>query len=252
MRINYDRRGNGSPLLLLHGIGSNRRSFRHQLSDLSDAFDVIAWDAPGYGLSEDPRNTLTMEDFADCAAGLFDELQLESAHVLGVSMGGVIAQLLYHRHASRVKSLILCDTNPGRSTRTAERLEALERMGARGMAEQRAPALVGPHAPADLIDELADIMADVRPAGYCAAAIGLGSTDLTPRLASIRVPALVIHGEQDGVVPPETGRKLAESIPGARFVLISDAGHVSNQEQPDAFNRAVRQFLLTLGDEVRQ
>jgi pimeloyl-ACP methyl ester carboxylesterase len=255
MRIHFERRGTGAPLLLLHGIGSSSRAFRHQLSELSDRFDLIAWDAPGYGESEDPPTAeFGIEDQADRAAQLLDELELESAHVLGVSMGGVVAQLLYHRHAARVRSLVLCDTNPGggampepeRSERVRQRVQNLDRLGAHEMARQRAPILVTPEAPAELVQELADIMAEVRPAGYRAAAIALGNTDLTASLRYIRVPTLVVHGACDRVVPLDTGRQLAESIPGARLVVIPDAGHVSNQERPLEFNTAVRAFLLQL------
>jgi pimeloyl-ACP methyl ester carboxylesterase len=255
MRVHYERRGTGAPLLLLHGIGSSSRAFRHQLSELSDRFDLIAWDAPGYGQSEDPPTAeFSIEDQADRAAQLLDELRLDSAHVLGVSMGGVVAQLLYHRHAKRVRALVLCDTNPGggaapepeRSERVRQRVQNLERLGAREMARQRAPVLVTPEAPRELVQELADIMAEVRPAGYRAAAIALGRTDLTVSLKNIQIPTLVVHGACDQVVPLDTGRQLAESIPGARLVVIPDAGHVSNQERPLEFNAAVSEFLLQL------
>ena len=113
MTLHFERAGGGPPLLLLHGIGSNSRSFRHQLTVLCDAFDVIAWDAPGYGRSDDPPLNAGLEYFADQAVALLDELQIERAHVLGVSLGGVIAQSVYHRHPSRVQSLILVDTTPG-------------------------------------------------------------------------------------------------------------------------------------------
>jgi pimeloyl-ACP methyl ester carboxylesterase len=214
----------------------------------------VAWDAPGYGGSDDPKQPFSLADLADRAADLLDELKVESAHVLGVSLGGVVAQLVCHRHPRRVHSLILADTNPGggglpepeRSQRVNERLANLDRLGARGMAELRAPKLVRPNAPPELVAELTDIMAEIRPAGYRAAAIALGQTDLTPLLGAIDVPTLVIHGEQDIVVPVETGRMLADSIPGAQLVLIPNAGHVSNQEQPAMFNAAVREFLGTI------
>jgi len=172
------------------------------------------------------------------------------------SMGGVVAQLVYHRHPGRVRSLILADTNPGggavpepeRSARVQQRLDAIDRLGPRRMAEQRAPNLVTPAAPPALLAELASIMAEVRPAGYRAAAIALGDTDLSAELGSIRAPTLVVHGEQDTVVPLETARLLANSIPGAQLVVIPNAGHVSNQEQPAAFNAAVRSFLAQAGD----
>jgi 3-oxoadipate enol-lactonase len=204
LKLHFERAGIGTDaLLLLHGIGSNSRSFRHQLEGLSDTRSVIAWDAPGYGRSEDPVVPFSLADLADRAVELLDELKIEVAHVLGLSMGGVVAQLVYHRHPERVRALILADTNPGggaapepeRSQRVRQRLEALDRLGPQGMAEQRAPNLVRPGAPADLIAELASIMAEVRPAGYCSAAIALGNTDLTAQLSRIGVPTLVIHGE---------------------------------------------------------
>src|SRR5437763_516788 len=98
---------------MLHGIGSSSRAFRHQLKALSDTFDVIAWDAPGYGQSEDPSEPLTLADLADRVVLLLDELGLQRADILGVSMGGVIAQLVYHLHPERVRSLVLCDTRAG-------------------------------------------------------------------------------------------------------------------------------------------
>jgi 3-oxoadipate enol-lactonase len=249
--VHYERRGSGPVLLLLHGIGSNSRAFRHQLAELSDAWTVVAWDAPGYGRSDDPLEPFSLADLADRAVGVLDELEAEQAHVLGVSMGGVIAQLVYHRHPLRVRSLILADTNTGggglpepeRSARVQGRLEALERLGPRGMAEARAPVLLRPDAPADLRAEVTEIMAEVRPAGYRAAAIALGQTDLTSLLGAIAVPTLVVHGAQDRVVPVETARMLANSIAGAQLVVIPEAGHVANQEQPELFNAAVRQFL---------
>ena len=254
MRVHFERAGAGSPLLLLHGIGSSSRSFRHQMDTLSDAYDVIAWDAPGYGRSEDPAVPFTLEDLADEAVGLLADLDIDRAHLLGVSLGGVVAQLIYQRHPARVRSLILADTTPGggavpeptRSQRVRQRLESLERLGPRGMAEQRAPQLARPQAPPQLIAELIEIMAEVRPAGYRAAAIALGDTDLRSRLGQIRAPTLVIHGECDGVVPLSTARELTAAIPDARLVVIPDAGHVANQEQPEAFNAVVREFLSTV------
>jgi 3-oxoadipate enol-lactonase len=250
-RVHYERAGSGPTLLLLHGIGSNSRSFRHQLTALCDVFDVIAWDAPGYGRSDDPPQDCGLEYFADQAVALLDELNLSQAHLLGVSLGGVIAQLAYHRHPSRVQSLILVDTTPGggaapepeRSERVRQRLDALQRLGPREMAKQRAPHLVSPSASPSLVAELADIMSEVRPAGYTTAAIALGATDLTSKLGDIHIPTLVIQGEQDAVVPLATARQLAAAIPNARLVVLPNAGHVSNQEQPAAFNAAVRSFL---------
>jgi 3-oxoadipate enol-lactonase len=246
MAIHFEEAGSGPPLLLLHGIGSNSRSFRHQLLGLANEFTLIAWDAPGYGKSDDPSGPFTMEDLADEAAGLLDQLRIAKAHVLGVSMGGAIAQLLYHRHPQRVGSLILCDTTAERSQRVQQRIEAIDTLTPRQLAEQRAPQLVSADAPPELIAELADIMAEVRPAGYRNAALALGEVDLSGLLSTIKAPTLVIHGEDDGVVPLAVGKALAAAIPGAELVVIPRAGHVTNQEQPRAFNDAVRAFMARI------
>jgi pimeloyl-ACP methyl ester carboxylesterase len=251
-RLHVERAGRGPALLLLHGIGSNSRSFRHQLGGLSDTFSVLAWDAPGYGQSDDPPAPFTLEDLADEAARVLDEHGVERAHVLGVSLGGVVAQLVYHRHARRVQSLVLVDTTAGggalpepeRSERVRRRLDAIDRLSPRELARQRAPQLVRADAPAALVQELEDIMAEVRPAGYRNAALALGATDVTSLLGSIRAPTLVVHGADDAVVPLGTGRALAAAIPGAELVVVERAGHVSNQEQPETFNAVVRQFLM--------
>jgi 3-oxoadipate enol-lactonase len=253
-RLHYVLQGQGPPVLLLHGIGSNSRSFRSQLADLSDAWTTIAWDMPGYGGSDDPAEPFTLEDLADDAAVLLNQLQLPRAHVVGHSMGGVIAQMLFHRHRSRVASLVLADTNPGsgslpepeRSARVAWRLEAIANQTPRQIAEARAPSLVSADAPPELVQELVETMAQIRPAGYRAAAIVMGTADLRDLLTAIDVPTLVVCGDQDRVTPPQTAAMLAERIPTARLALIPAAGHASNQERPAVFNQLVREFLRSL------
>ena len=245
----YRRRGAGASvrLLLLHGIGSNSRSFASQLDGLGLTFDVVAWDAPGYGASADPPSDYSMADFADAAAGLLDALDWQHAHVLGHSFGGVVAQVLYQRHPERVESLILADTNTGASEareRTERRLADVRSLTPRELAQRRAPQLVTPDAPADLIQDIVDVMAQIRPIGYSAAAVALGNTDTRPWLGVIRVPTLVIHGARDTVVPPAIGAALANAIPNARIVLVEAVGHASNQQAPNAYNAAIRDFIV--------
>jgi 3-oxoadipate enol-lactonase len=256
LHLHFDEAGAAaSPaLLLLHGIGSNRRSFRRQLEGLAARYRAIALDAPCYGLSADPSQAFTLEAMADAAAGLLDGLGIPAAHVLGHSMGGVAAQLLYHRHPAKVRSLILADTNPGsgslpepeRSARIERRIWAIETQTPRQMAEERAPALVSAAASRELIDELVGVMAEIRPTTYRAAAVAMGTTDLSELLRIIRVPTLVVVGELDTVTPPAVATALAQSIPGARLVTIHEAGHASHQERPDQFNATVCSFLDSL------
>src|SRR6476661_4516925 len=104
-RVGYLRAGSGPALLLLHGIGGNAEQFNNQLDGLSDAYDVLAWDAPGYGASDDPDSNWTIGDYADAAIGLLDALGIERAGLLGQSWGGVIAQEVCRRHAGRLRAL---------------------------------------------------------------------------------------------------------------------------------------------------
>lgn len=257
VRVSYERAGHGPTLLLLHGIGSSHRAFRHQLTGLADSFDVVAWDAPGYGRSADPPRPFTLEELADDAVALLDTLGVSKAHVLGQSMGGVVAELIALRHPDRVLRLVLADTNPGsgslpepeRSDRVRRRLEAIERQSPRSIAEARAPALLSSAAPPELVAEVTDIMAEIRAPGYRAAAVAMGTTDLSAALQRIAAPTLVLHGSEDRVIPLEVGRGLAAAIPGAHLVVLDGAGHASQQERPSAFNAAVRAFLTEDGGE---
>jgi 3-oxoadipate enol-lactonase len=238
-------------ILLLHGIGSNSRSFAPQLASLGTHLDVVAWDAPGYGGSDDPPPGYALSDFADAAATLLDALHWPSAHILGHSFGGVVAQMLYHRHPRQVRSLILSDTNAGsgglpepeRANRVQRRLDDVATLTARELAERRAPRLVPADAPPEVVRELVEVMAQVRPAGYSAAAIAMGTTDLRPHLRAIAVPTLVLHGELDAVIPVSTAEELASAIPGATLVILSGAGHASNQHKAAEYNAAVQHFL---------
>ena len=242
-------------MLLLHGIGSNSRSFLPQLVGLSDRFDLAAWDAPGYGASDDPPGEYTLDDFATAAEALLGCLGWDQAHVLGHSFGGVVAQRLYHRNPRLVRSLILSDTNPGsgalpepeRSERVRRRLEDLATRTPRQMAELRGPRLLAPGAPPELVASVIEVMAEIRSAGYASAAVALGTADLRADLPRIGVPTLVIHGALDTVIPPRVAEDLAGQIPGARLVLVENAGHASNQQAPDAYNAAVRAFLEEVG-----
>jgi 3-oxoadipate enol-lactonase len=242
----------GPKLLMLHGIGSNSQSFQPQLSGLADELDMAAWDAPGYGASEDPPEDFSLGAFADAAVSVLDALGWQSACVLGHSFGGVVAQMLYLRHPDRIQALVLSDTNAGsgslpepeRSQRIQRRLEDVH--DPVELAKRRAPNLVTAEAPPGLVAELIHVMSQVRPPGYAAAAMAMGTADLTTQLSAIRVPTLVLHGECDSVIPPETAARISSSIPNARLVVIPGAGHASNQQRPSEYNAALRAFIGSL------
>src|SRR5262249_27168178 len=111
--VAYRRAGRGTPVILIHGFLCDSRVWEPQLADLADQFAVIAWDAPGAGLSDDPQEPFTLTDWARCLAGLLHVIGVERAHVLGLSWGGVLAQVFYHFHPARVLTLVLADTYAG-------------------------------------------------------------------------------------------------------------------------------------------
>ena len=237
--IHYETAGDGPPLFLLHGIGSNSRSWRRQLAGLSNEFTVIAWDAPGYGKSSDPAGEPSMNFYADRLHALIATLRLDRIFLLGHSTGGVVAQAFYRAHADSVRALILCDTRyVGSESTLNQRLRAIRTMSPAELAAERAPKLLSRGAPPELIREVESIMSEVRPTGYEFAAVALARSDTRDVLRDLHVPTLLIWGSEDEITP------LWEDVPaGARLELIENAGHLCYIEQPETFNAIVREFL---------
>jgi 3-oxoadipate enol-lactonase len=252
-RIHYERGGQGPLLVLLHGISASARSWQHQLQDLADVYDVVAWDMRGYGSSSDPLAEYGIADLCSDLEGLLDHLGFRAAHLGGLSMGGVLAQDFYGRCPDRVRSLILADTNAGQAV--LEEVERQARLDQRlagaaepsGYARQRTPSMLSPDAPPEVIEEAEAMMAEIHPDGYRYAARAFAETDEREVLPRINVPTLVVWGEFDAVCPREDAEFLASNIPGAQLEIISKAGHLSNLENPEAFNAVVRRFLASTG-----
>ncbi len=254
-RIAYLRAGTGPAVVLLHGIGGNATQWRSQLEGLAGELSLIAWDTPGYGDSADPDGDCRMADYAEVLAQLLDHLQLDRAHLIGQSWGGVLAQEFMRKHAARVRSLVLSDTFPGdacrpeaeRNASLQGRLKALETMTPAKMATSRVSMLVPDGTSQAIKDEIEAMLAMIRPSGYRQAAIALHNSDERDVLSTIDVPTLVIAGEHDHVVPLHLSQLLANGIPNARLEIIRGTGHLSNQEQPDVWNAVVRGFLGGVG-----
>ncbi len=253
-----------APLLLcLHGIGSNADAFepQHPLAERTGR-RLVAWDAPGYRNSPDPAAAPGIEGWADMAADLIrSELAksgsatpgpAKTVEVLGVSWGGVIATSLYLRHPELVSALILADSSSGAGGRpeTAEvmrsRAEGLVSLGSEEFASSRTKVLLSDAAPDALRSNVAEMMIEtLRMPSYQWACDSMADTYHSPELHRIQVPTLVLVGEHDQVTPPKASQKLAEAIPNARLQTIANAGHLANQEQPEAFNNAVAEFLTS-------
>lgn len=253
-RLAYDVAGSGPTLVFLHGIGGNRRNWARQLGALADVCRTVAWDARGYGDSEDYAEPLAFTDFAADLLRLIDHLQVERAHLCGLSMGGRIVLDFYARHPQRVASLILADTFPGfDASFTQEGRERFVRERRQPLLDGKQPAdiapaiarsLVSSSASAAVTQDLIESISMLHKESYIKTIEAMTMYEPVADLAAIKVPVQIIVGAEDKLTPPAVSRKMAAAIPGARLLELENAGHLSNIEAPDAFNACIREFIV--------
>jgi pimeloyl-ACP methyl ester carboxylesterase len=247
-------RGSGPALVLLHGIGSAARSFDRQIAAFSASFRVVAWDAPGYGGSGElaPIHP-TAGDYADALDRFLAERGIKDCHLLGHSLGCLMAARFAATRPRRALSLTLCSIACGHSDMNAdERQKLLDQriidvvaLGPKGMAEKRAPRLLGPAAPPDALARMIDTMSAVRPHGYGQAARMLSTGDVKADVVKLPkgLPGQVIYGDADAITPPARNLEVAAVWPGASVHVIPGAGHALYVEQPERFNALLAAFL---------
>jgi len=250
--IAYDLEGSGPLIVFLHGIGGNRTNWEGQLQHFGASSCAVAWDARGYGASDDPPQTLKFSDYADDLRRVLDHLRAERAHLVGLSMGGMILQDFYGRYPDRVATLALVDTSAGFATASEEvrrdflsrRLEPLEKgLRPADIAPGVVEVLVAKNASSGVRERMRASIAALRVEPYKQALHAIVTTDFRAVLPSINVPTLVIVGAEDIVTPPSASEFLAKNIPGASLVTIPGAGHLTNLERPVAFNSTLEEFL---------
>lgn len=250
----WREQGDGAAVLLLHGLGGSRISWEQQMGALGRR-RTVAWDMPGYGdaapLHADP---LTWPGVADAAADCLDAIGADVAHVVGISMGGMIAQHLAARHPHRVRSLTLLSSSPafgldGTSPDewTARRLAPLdEGLRPADYAERVVRALAAPDISDVAVAQQSAAMARIEP-GALRRTIALVAThDARGIHHLISAPTLVLVGAEDRETPIDYSLQLADRIVGARVHVVPAAGHLLNAEAPDAVNRLITQHLDTV------
>jgi len=247
----YERRGAGPPVVLVHGyVGDGPSTWRPQLDGLADDFDVIAWDLPGAGGSDDPPESFGMRGFADALAGFVSGLALERPHLVGLSFGGATLIEFCRRHQHLASTITLVGAYAGwagslTSTEVQRRLDqalALSRLAPEKLVEELLPTMFSASAPPDVVTDFSNALALFHPAGLRAMARAC-TEDLTDVLATIRLPTLLVYGEEDTRAPAGVARKLHEAIPDAQLVQLAGAGHVCTVDAVEPFNAALRQFL---------
>lgn len=245
-RLVFDALGKGDPIVFLHGVGSVRDTWAGQLEEFGTTNLAVALDARGHGESAAPADTISMESFASDTAAVIDALGAGPAHICGLSMGGVIALHTWRDHPAAVHSLILCDSwawHPKAAAGQEARLAAIDADDMPKLAGDRMPAVYGPGAAPELVQRGIEVCAHKDKAAYRQSSAVLWTVDLRSVAASIRVPTLILVGEHDTVTPPHLSEELNRLIPGSTLVVIPGSGHLTNEENPAAFNAAVHEFL---------
>lgn len=255
LRIAFERAGDGPPLMLLHGGWSDSRAWRRQLDGLSDDFTVVAWDAPGCGRSSDPPASFRLPDYADCLVRFVDALGLQRPHLLGLSFGGGLALEVYRRQPDVPRSLVLAAAYAGWAGSLPS--DEVRRRLARVLREAELPpehwvpdylpSMLAATAPREIVEEVAAMMMDARPAGTVPMLRGFAEADLRDVLPRIAVPTLLLYGDADQRSPLSVAEELHARIPTSRLVVMPGVGHDSNFEAPDTFNAEVRRFLHAVG-----
>jgi len=264
--VYYEEHGGGPPLLLIMGLATDSTAWAFQLPEFARHYRAIAFDNRGVGRTSKPAGPYSIHQMADDAAGVMDALGVARAHVLGVSMGGMIAQELALRHPERVSALVLACTFPEPdATVEARRSFMVGQLGGQVSADgelqidvaslnpllfvqQMLPAVFNPSFIASDLPKLMQVFAGALQYGFSmeailgqvAAVMGHRTTD---RLHRIAVPTLVLTGDADQLVAPSNSDILAREIPGAKLVKVPGGSHGFNFETPEVFNREVIDFL---------
>lgn len=249
--VAYDDRGTGDAMLFVHGHPFDRRMWGPQLDALQDELRVVALDLPGYGGSPPRGTTITMRELATAAIELLDDLQIERATVVGLSMGGLVAMELGLGWPDRVDGLVLAATTaapvtPEEAEHRRDLADRVEREGPLALVVEMAARLFGPVARHDpeLLRAVLDMMVSTPPGGAAAALRGRAERpDYATLLQELTVPALVVAGRHDAYAAGGVTEQLIGALPDPDVVHFEQSGHLPNLEEPERFNAVVRSFM---------
>lgn len=237
--------GNATPIVFLHGVGSDKSVWHPQLDHFSADRRAIAFDYPGYGES-DLLEGADRNAFASVILDAMTALAVDRAHICGLSLGGVIAIAMHAQAPKRCASLILADTfavHPEGRAIYDRSLAASREIGMRRLAEARVDALLASGTEAAIRGEVVETMARIDPVAYALGAEAVWLADQREQVAAISCPTLILCGSEDRITPPSLSEDLKDRITHAALVEIAGAGHLTNLEQPAIFNRVVDAFL---------
>jgi 3-oxoadipate enol-lactonase len=249
--INYEVDGpRGAPWLVLsNSLATNLGMWDDQAREFARSLRVLRYDQRGHGKSDAPGGRYTFAQLISDAIALMNALAIEKAHFVGLSMGGATALGLAQLHPDRLDKVVVCDSacqsTPATAQQWEERIGVAEKQGMDALVEPTVtrwfpPELVEAKAPH--IDKVRQMIRTTPVAGFIGCAAALASHNYAAKVGAVKRPVLFLVGEKDGVTPAAMA-KLHEALPGSRYVELAGAGHISNLDQPAAFNRAVSGFL---------
>lgn len=252
IEIAYDDVGSGPSVVLLHGYPFNRSMWDDQLLELQKDHRVIIPDLRGHGESAVAQSPATMQRMAGDVASLLEILNISRATIAGLSMGGYVALAFYRLFPLRVRSLVLADTRPqedteeGKQNREKQAEKALKE-GMESIADALLPKLLAADTLAkrpELVKRVRKMIVETAPEGAAAALRGMAERqDQTSFLSRIIAPTLIMVGSEDALTPVAEAELMHREIGGSRLQILEGAGHMSNIENPEDFNRALIKFL---------
>jgi 3-oxoadipate enol-lactonase len=239
----------GAPWLMLsNSLAANLGMWDAQAAELGRSFRVLRYDQRGHGGTEAPDGRYTFDLLIADAVALMDALAIPKVNFAGLSMGGVTAMGMAQRHADRVDRVIVCDSpchsTPASAQQWEERIIVAREKGMEALVEPT----IARWFPSDIVaakppylDRVRQMIRSTPAAGFIGCAAALADHDLKSQVAGVKRPMLFVCGEKDA--PVAVMRQMHEALPGSRYVELQGAGHISNLDRPDAFNRALREFL---------
>jgi 3-oxoadipate enol-lactonase len=241
----------GAPWLVLsHSLACSVRMWDPQIEALKGSYRILAYDTRGHGASGAPRGEYTLELLADDLKALLDALGVKNPHYCGLSMGGMIGQTFALKYPGALKTLVLADTTsrfpPEAQPTWKQRIQLAEDKGMQPLVQ---PTLerwftegFRKSSPKP-VAAIGKLIASTPVAGYVGCCHALPKVNTTARLKEIKAPILVLCGDKDPGTPPAMSKEIHENAPGSKLVMIPDAAHLANLEQPAAFTKALRDFL---------
>ncbi len=250
IELNYVVEGSGPWVVMSHSLACDLSMWDEQAALLAKNYKVLRFDTRGHGKSDAPEGEYSLEMMADDTKGLLDALGVKSCHWVGLSMGGMIGQTFALRYPGVFKTLVLADTTsryPAEAKSLWDgRIATVRDKGTEALVQGTLTRWFTEGFLAKggkVIDRVAAMIRATPAPGYAGCCYAIPKINLTARLKEITCPAIVIVGEQDAGTPVDMAREIHTALPGSELVIIPSASHLSNLEQPEAFNRALVDFL---------